>query len=201
MSKQRRRKELLSTLLENETLQPFMEQLDQDSDRARAIVASTVLDGLLEMLLRNSMLDVDVDHVFAGYGPLNSFSAKIDFCHFFGLISVSEHKELHRYREIRNEFAHSLDAKLSFTTPPVVNHLKQLLLGRSAASPDKSLNDNQAFRFGFYMLAGFLQGAIEDAKRPAHPSDPIELLTKNRANAQQSTSKATRRRSKASRTG
>ncbi len=70
MSKQRRRKDLLSTLLEDETLQPFLEELDHDKDRARAIVASTVLDGLLEVLLRNSMLDVNVDHLFAGYGPL-----------------------------------------------------------------------------------------------------------------------------------
>ena len=47
------------------------------------------------------------EKLFTGYGPLSSFSAKIDIAYSLNLITENLKGDLHILREIRNEFAHS----------------------------------------------------------------------------------------------
>jgi hypothetical protein len=51
--------------------------------------------------------------LFKGYGPFASFSAKINLAVLVGVVPMDLAKNLHRMREIRNEFAHNLEP-LSF---------------------------------------------------------------------------------------
>src|SRR5258705_12628168 len=110
---------LLEQLIDREGLQPFIAMFGRETDRGFAIVGATLLDSLLEILLRKRMVPSLPNEIFSAYGPLGSLSAKIDVSYSLGFISKGEHSELHRIRRIRNEFAHSLDASLSFSSQPV----------------------------------------------------------------------------------
>jgi hypothetical protein len=50
--------------------------------------------------------------LFKGYGPLSSFSAKIDLAYALKVTTLEIHNELHKIRDIRNAFA--LDAGCVF---------------------------------------------------------------------------------------
>jgi DNA-binding MltR family transcriptional regulator len=82
------------------------------SDRAAAIVGGAFLDVLLKDLLQAHFVpDSKSDEkIFQGNGCLATFSSRIDLSYRLGLIAKQEHKALHTIREIRNKFAHQLDA-------------------------------------------------------------------------------------------
>jgi DNA-binding MltR family transcriptional regulator len=82
------------------------------SDRAAAIVGGAFLDVLLtELLQANFVPDPkNDDKIFQGNGCLATFSSRIDLSYRLGLIAKQEHRALHTIREIRNKFAHQLDA-------------------------------------------------------------------------------------------
>jgi hypothetical protein len=58
--------------------------------------------------------------LFAAYGPLSSFAAKIDLAFALEITTEATHKELHKMRKIRNAFAHT--KKVSAWAP---NRLRQ----------------------------------------------------------------------------
>lgn len=63
------------------------------------------------------------DKLFTGYGPLASFSAKIDMAFALGLIDAEQRKTLNHVRHIRNVFAHA-DELLHFNHPSFVGNKK-----------------------------------------------------------------------------
>jgi hypothetical protein len=86
-------------------------------DRGAAIIAGSMVEGHLAEAIkarfeRNSNVE---DKLFKGYGPLATFSAKIDLGLLvgiynrteFGISPIQFHRNLHTIREIRNEFAHN----------------------------------------------------------------------------------------------
>ncbi|MGH7860101.1 MAG: hypothetical protein ACREQY_22470 [Candidatus Binatia bacterium] len=114
---------------------PIFRVYHAETDRGAAIVAASLLDDLLEQLLRRSMLPCASDDFFRGYGPLSSFSAKIDLARFLGLIGRGEYSELHRIRKIRNVFAHSLDPELSFDPNRAASDRGKSFARREVAAP------------------------------------------------------------------
>lgn len=148
------------------------------SDRACAIVAGAILETLLERLLRKSMVPNTTEVLFAKYGPLNSFAAKIDLARALGLITRVEVDDLHRIRRIRNEFAHSLEP-MSFTTSPVRDHVAQLRFRRSTITK-LATTMRTDFHACVAMLTGWLRGRIERAVTPAVPPEFAESLLTHR---------------------
>ena len=116
--------------------------------------------------------------IFSAYGPLGSFSAKIDLCFYFGFLSQGEYSELHRIRRIRNEFAHSLGAPLSFAAPEISNHVSKLRLRRSITK--RSAGNRSDFEVSVLVLIGFLYAMLEKAVPPEKPIDPFERLSKTK---------------------
>lgn len=94
----------------------FLSEFQRESDRAAAVLAGSYLDSVLESLLRKSFIEnfIQINKLFRGTGPLNSFSSKIMLTEAFGLISKDEASDLNKIRYIRNEFAHRAHG-LSFT--------------------------------------------------------------------------------------
>lgn len=79
----------------------------KEADSSVAILASSFLDNCLEQCIREKLADDDVKNkLFQGYGPLATFSAKIDIALLLGLIPIKIHKDLNTIRRIRNLFAH-----------------------------------------------------------------------------------------------
>jgi hypothetical protein len=92
-------------------------ELEGESDRAAAIVGASLLEHLLELILRKAMINhKEVKTLFrAAYAPFATFQSKIDATFLLGLFPHEKIRDdLHRIREIRNIFAHG-HKELSFS--------------------------------------------------------------------------------------
>ena len=109
------------------------------------------------------------DDLFSGHGPLASFAAKIDFAFYLGLISKSDHAELHRIREIRNEFAHALETDLSFESQLIAQQVANLRIVGPYCKKRRA-SQRTTFDITVLVLTGFLIGALENVK----PVEPLQ---------------------------
>ncbi|WBL75632.1 hypothetical protein I3J27_21605 [Bradyrhizobium xenonodulans] len=85
-------------------------EIPKQRDRGAAIVATSVLEEHLLEAIQSKLdrHDPVEKKVFSGYGPLATFSSRIDMGLLLGLYSVGHHKRMHLIRRIRNNFAHSM---------------------------------------------------------------------------------------------
>jgi DNA-binding MltR family transcriptional regulator len=114
------------------------EEFKLDSDRGAAIVGASYLDEILRVIIIGYLVDdtkKNDKELFSGNGPLSSFSARINLCYRFGLISESERKILHGVRGIRNEFAHKLSGA-SFEDDNIRQRCLNLSVPREMLMPD-----------------------------------------------------------------
>lgn len=97
-----------------------MVQLFHDeSDRAAAVFAGSIVEGYTENLLRAIMRDEDqIGTLFNDYAPLATFSARNKIAYALALIDEALLNELECIRKIRNHFAHE-PRDTSFTVSPV----------------------------------------------------------------------------------
>lgn len=86
----------------------------KESDRGCVIFSSGILDSALEDLLRaNFQKDASsikrvISPLFKGYGPLTTFSAKINVSFALGLIDEKVKDKLEIIRRVRNVCAHEI---------------------------------------------------------------------------------------------
>lgn len=100
-----------------ETSEPVSElaklfTLTDQTQYSRVIVQTTIIERMLERLLKSKMTNGNSDlksKMFSGYGPLASLSAKVDICYAFGILDKPTWVKLHHMRAVRNAFAHSDD--------------------------------------------------------------------------------------------
>lgn len=105
--------------------------------------------------------------LFDGYGPMSSFSGKIDMAYALQIITKKAYDELTTIRRLRNKFAHSI-ALVSFDSDEIRALFKHFSAFESATK------DYQAY----YLLKlkeidTFLDRVIEDglSTRDEQPSD------------------------------
>jgi hypothetical protein len=82
------------------------------SQSATVLVACAVLDAELERTLKVIMRPMNSamhSRLFEGYGPLSSFSSKIDLAHALNITSNEVHAILVTIKDIRNKFAHTTE--------------------------------------------------------------------------------------------
>lgn len=146
----------------------------REGSRAKAIVGAALLDHLLEQVLRHHMITKPEETLFGAYGPLSSFSAKIDIAKSLGILTAGEASDLHRVRKIRNAFAHSLE-DLSFRDTSIRSHVRQLQVRAGTI-----LGQQGAPRFDFELcvlvLSGFLLGRIEQAEPHPNPREFVSHI-------------------------
>lgn len=91
-------------------MQTFARELETESERGSIILAASMLEEALGLLLKTSLHgNVSEDlkrELFFGQGAMASFSSRIKLCYGLGHISENEFKALNVIREIRNSFAH-----------------------------------------------------------------------------------------------
>jgi DNA-binding MltR family transcriptional regulator len=84
----------------------------KESDRGCIIFVSGIIEDALDALLRASfrgdtaVIKKIIDPLFNAYGPIATFSAKINLCFAFGLIDEILRRKLELLRKIRNDCAH-----------------------------------------------------------------------------------------------
>jgi hypothetical protein len=124
----------------------FSKSLRSETDRACAVLAVTLLDSMLEKLLRKTMIKGADLQLFQPQGPLSSFSAKIELCFSMGLIAKDEYDELHLIRKIRNHFAHLVNHRLRFWSPVVRAKVFSLRWPRFFIGLAKELTDSKEYK-------------------------------------------------------
>lgn len=80
------------------------------ADTSIVIMSVTVLEGWVETVIKTKMRGLSNslhERIFRGYGPLSSFSAKIDVGFALGLFDEAIHRDLRALKDIRNAFAHT----------------------------------------------------------------------------------------------
>jgi DNA-binding MltR family transcriptional regulator len=85
-------------------------QISRGTDTAYVIVSATAIEDLLEKALLGKMRTLTrtaYADLFRGYGPLSTFSAKIDLAFALKIIDQESKTDFHIIREIRNKFAHA----------------------------------------------------------------------------------------------
>ena len=110
----------------------YTAELNGESDRAAAILAAANFDvwlgEVIEMhfcVLSGEMSGDLRKRLFGSYGPLSTFSAKIDIACVIGLYNEDIRKGLHTVREIRNGFAHK-PRPISFYDPKISSLCEKL---------------------------------------------------------------------------
>ena len=161
----------------DEKLTPYVAELTGQSDRACGIVAASMLETILEQILRKRFVPGTADDLFVTYGPLSTFSAKINACAALGLITASERREFHTVRRIRNDFAHDLH-KSSFDQDPIRSHVSQLVL-TPAKLVGSSISCRRNFEAAVMVLLGFMLSHLENAKTIEAPRDHVPDLAKS----------------------
>jgi DNA-binding MltR family transcriptional regulator len=81
------------------------------SQSATVLVACAVLDAELERALKVTMWPTNsaVSRLFKDYGPLSSFSSKIDRAYALNITTEEVHANLRIIKDIRNKFAHTAE--------------------------------------------------------------------------------------------
>jgi hypothetical protein len=89
----------------------IIEEMKLHTDTATAVVlVSRVEDWLgaaIKAKMREDLSAKLKERLFQGYGPLSTFSAKIDFAYALSMVETDIYNDLRAIKDIRNKFAHS----------------------------------------------------------------------------------------------
>ncbi|MCL4534996.1 MAG: hypothetical protein M1370_07560 [Bacteroidetes bacterium] len=161
----------------------FYEELQNESARGAVLIAAAFLDAQLRNLLSRSFVkNPKIVKKLLGTGrehaPLSSFSSRIDAAYCLGLISESMYDDLHRIRDIRNNFAHRMHG-YSFDDPLIVSWCKSLKLPKMVtdALPEFPNTHRSMFLLGVTQLANWLALKTLEADHidRSAPKDPSLL--------------------------
>jgi mannitol operon repressor len=118
-----------------------LEELNTETDRGVALVATSFLD----LLMRDTLAAFPINNASAGAllsgfnAPLGTFSARIASCHALGLIDDHEAEQSTILRKVRNEFAHEVE--VTFNSGKVKNLCDKLSV------PDSDKNTQSRGKF------------------------------------------------------
>jgi len=142
--------------------------LGEESDRGCVLSAAAYLENELGKLLKNVLVQDEKLYkaLFEGYGPLASFSARIDLAYGLGLIPPNERRDLHLIRKIRNTFAHRT-GEVTFDDHDISSQCSELHHNVF----DDNLTPRQKFIRVAIGAAAPIHVAFEDAKHPDKAKD------------------------------
>jgi hypothetical protein len=84
--------------------------LTKYAEASHALIAAGILEDWLQTMLLaagRQLSNTQLAEFFDSYGPLNTFSAKIDISYFFKLINETTYRDLKAIKNVRNCFAHA----------------------------------------------------------------------------------------------
>jgi DNA-binding MltR family transcriptional regulator len=144
--------------------------LNSESDRGSAIIGAEITSDRLESLLRaffrsDAQSRKQIDPLFKGFGPVSTFSARIQMAYVMYLIPRIIRDRLEMIRKIRNHFAHS-PTPAKFTDAQCKETLHLLATGKfivtETAKPalnGRSKNRGAVSKKRFYFICAVAQTA------------------------------------------
>jgi hypothetical protein len=142
----------------NEIERAVVEAIDQDSDRASAVMAGSMVENRLKTALLSRCTHVpklETRH-FHSSGAMGSFSIKIDIAYMMQIISAAAYNDLVIIKDIRNAFAHRTDIK-DFQTQWLRDKTKNLKLIETQVGEHKAGKSAPVFKMDerFIYVNGF----------------------------------------------
>jgi hypothetical protein len=101
------------------------------------VSASTVEDWVRHALIakmRNDLSSKLSERLFEGYGPLSSFSGKIDIAYALNIFPTEIYNDLRAIKDIRNKFAHAKDY-LHFNSVELAPDIQKLTGWSTGSNP------------------------------------------------------------------
>jgi hypothetical protein len=100
------------TLRDAKKERAITDKIEEGDDRSAGILAGAFMQDRLIKAIKARMIYDKTVHglVFKGYGPLADFRSQIDVAYLMRIILPDIREKLHIIREIRNRFAHRLEA-------------------------------------------------------------------------------------------
>ncbi|PEM30905.1 MltR family transcriptional regulator [Bacillus wiedmannii] len=122
----------------------FEKELENSSDRGIALICGSIIDQLLNELLKSFFIKSDTveKDLFKGNGVLATFDSKIKMSYYLGLISKKEKTNITYLQRIRNKFAHQF-VGVSFENNDIINICRNFeiplncFMPMNIPSPDK----------------------------------------------------------------
>ena len=156
-------------------------EMASQSDRGAALIGGEVVSTALLEAIFSASASPDTKQLTTGNGPITTFHSRILIARHFGLISDAIAAQINAIRDVRNHFAHSLEAH-DFSEPWVKQKCEMLPL-EERANPEET---RKRYQFACIRLASLLlEVAISAPARRSETtlSDLIlaspELLTPN----------------------
>ena len=109
-------------------LAKVIREADQKAAVGHAIYLGSIAADLLKQAIEDRFVPLPrelKDSLFDGYGPLVTFKGRIDVAFALAAISRKTQTEMHKFRKIRNEFAHTTE-KLDFKNEKIIALCKKL---------------------------------------------------------------------------
>lgn len=109
----------------------LFQELETETDRGAALVGASIVDYTLGRVLLCKMRplsNTDAVKVFESRGPLSGFASRTELCFAMSLFGPQTRRELNCIRDIRNEFAHSPAAGLTFDASNIKKFAQNLRL-------------------------------------------------------------------------
>jgi DNA-binding MltR family transcriptional regulator len=114
----------MTWLLPDPSQRPIVDELEQQTDRGAAIIGGALVESLLRqsiesrLRVKTALEKRTAKGLFGTMGPLSSFSAKIELGVLLGLYPEEVRADLHRIRDVRNQFAHEQEPR-DFSHPKI----------------------------------------------------------------------------------
>jgi DNA-binding MltR family transcriptional regulator len=105
-------------------------KLAERTEAGTVLLVAALLEDWLQILLLSAGREISQNgarNLFENYGPLRTFSAKIEVAYLFRLLNNEVYNDLKATKDIRNCFAHSTERV--FFSSPEVGRLCQRLTG------------------------------------------------------------------------
>jgi DNA-binding MltR family transcriptional regulator len=131
---------------------PIFNEIDEQSDRGAAVVGGSFVDAALRLAIEAELhiaSKVARDKLFKGYGPIATFSARIELGFALQIFGPKTKADLGIIRTIRNRFAHELHPIL-FSDPDIAVACDRISLTLQTPIPDNLVSRNitmQRYRY------------------------------------------------------
>ncbi len=161
---------------------PIVEELERQTDRGAGIIGAAFIETVLRQSLESRMRqNTPADKragkdLFDKMRPLSSFSAKIDLGLVLGLYRAEIRTDLHRIRDIRNEFAHEKEPR-DFNFPKISDSCAKFWLPHHLFIVDTGAGTQgypSSARDRYILTTKLLLGVLQRAVVTPHlPPDPL----------------------------
>ena len=113
----------------------FLVLFNKESDRGGVLIATSMLDNLLEKIISSYLVDTpESSKLLEGFNaPIGTLSSRVLCAYALGLLSEKEYRECEQLRKIRNDFAHHVHA--SYNDQSIVDRCKNLTYSVQETDP------------------------------------------------------------------